>query len=163
MKLIIADTGPILHLEEAGIADLLPRLGEVVVTPKVLAELLRRKGWSRPSWLHVEEPSAHALRIAQLWVANGMLHEGEAEALAHAKEVRPDFFLTDDSAARVAASAAGLHVRGSLGVVLGCTALRLCSKTEARQALDALETRSTLWLAAEVKLAAKQALENLFP
>ena len=163
MKLIIADTGPVLHLEEAGLSSLLPKLGEVYVTPAVLAELQQRAGWSRPAWLQVAQPSVAALRNARLWVRSGMLHDGEAEALAHAKEVRPDYFLTDDGEARVAAQTAGLHVRGSLGVVLGCAAFGLCTKPEAEQALDALESRSTLWLTSTVKLAARVALQKLFP
>lgn len=163
MKLIIADTGPVLHLEEAGLSSLLPKLGEVYVTPAVLAELQQRSGWSRPAWLQVVQPSAAALREAHIWVSGGMLHAGEAEALAHAKEVRPDYFLTDDGEARVAAKCAGLHVRGSLGVVLGCAALRHCTQAEADQALDALESKSTLWLSDQVKLAARQALLKLFP
>lgn len=96
MKLIIADTGPVLHLEEAGLSSLLPKLGEVYVTPAVLAELRQRSGWSRPAWLQVAQPSVAALREARIWVSGGMLHAGEAEALAHAREVRPDYFLTDD-------------------------------------------------------------------
>ncbi len=161
--IIIADTGPILHLEEAGWSSLLPKLGEVFVTPKILVELQQRSGWRRPAWLHVAQPSAAALQEARIWVRNGLLHEGEAEALAHAREVRPDYFLTDDGEARVAAKSAGLHVRGSLGVVLGCVALRLCTRAEAAQALDALESHSTLWLSDQVKLDARQALAKLCP
>jgi len=163
MKLLIADTGPILHLDEAGLSDLLPRLGEVHITPAVLAELERRNGWTRPAWLHVVQPSPTALAKAREWTRFGLLDAGEAESLAHAKEVRPDYFLTDDNAARAAAETEGIEARGSLGVVLDCAALGICTRLEAEQALDALESRSTLWLTPKIRLLARQALENLFP
>ena len=38
MKLVIADTGPLIHLHQAQALDLLPLLGEVVVTPQVVRE-----------------------------------------------------------------------------------------------------------------------------
>ena len=39
MKVIVADTGPVLHLHQAGALDLLPALGEIHITPTVIAEL----------------------------------------------------------------------------------------------------------------------------
>jgi len=147
MKLIIADTGPLLHLDEAEAADLLPRLGEVHVTPAVLAELLRRRGWAKPSWPHLDQPSKAVINEAHAWTNSGLLDAGEAEALAHAREIQPDYFLTDGAAARTAA----------------CAALQLCSWQEAENALGALETTSTLRLSPRVKQAARHALAEIFP
>lgn len=80
MRIIIADTGPLLHLEEAGAVDWLARLGEVHVTPVVLAELRQRGGWTQPAWLNLDQPSAAALTEARLWTRSGLLHAGEAES-----------------------------------------------------------------------------------
>lgn len=161
MKLIVADTGPLLHLHEAGAAGLLVQIGEVHITPAVLAELHRRHGWVSPSWLSVDQPSPDALAEARVWTESGLLDAGEAEALAHAREIRPDYFLTDDTAARTAAETAGLHVRGSLGVVLVCAALKLCSPQEAESALEALIMKSTLWLSPRVRQSARDALAEM--
>jgi hypothetical protein len=38
MRILVADTGPLLHLDEAGAMNWLARLGEVHVTPAVIAE-----------------------------------------------------------------------------------------------------------------------------
>ena len=92
MKLLIADTGPVLHLEEADLSGLLTRLGEVHITPVVLSELQRRAGWTRPAWLHVDQPSSAALSKAKEWTNSHLLHVGEAESLAHAKEIQPIIF-----------------------------------------------------------------------
>ena len=39
MKRVVADTGPVLHLHEAGAFHLLPLLGEIFLPPLVIAEL----------------------------------------------------------------------------------------------------------------------------
>ena len=39
MKRLVADTGPILHLHQAGALHLLPLIGEILLTQIVLAEL----------------------------------------------------------------------------------------------------------------------------
>jgi len=41
MKRFVADTGPILHLHEAGALHLFQFIGEVLLAPLVLAELTR--------------------------------------------------------------------------------------------------------------------------
>ena len=48
MKLVIADTGPLIHLHQADALDLLPMLGEVVVTPQVVREWSKQAANLRP-------------------------------------------------------------------------------------------------------------------
>jgi predicted nucleic acid-binding protein len=55
---------------------------------------------------------------ARDWHRAGLLHLGEAEAMALARQERADWFLTDDSAARVLAEQVAVEVHGSLGVLL---------------------------------------------
>ena len=57
MKLIVCDTGPILHLKEAGLLELLQKAGKVYVPRMVDAEMnelhsLWRK--HRPEWIIIE-------------------------------------------------------------------------------------------------------------
>ncbi len=167
MKLLIADTGPVLHLHEAGALHLLPLLGEIHVTPMVLAELRRLAPTifdpEPPAWLTVVEPSSAASARAAQWVAGGLLDEGEAEALAHALEAMPDLFVTDDTAARLMAESLRVPVRGSLGVVLYCAATGRVDEPTAKAHLTALSNRSTLWLSARVRQAAAEALAKIFP
>lgn len=91
-----------------------------------------------------------------------VLHTGEAEALAHARETQADMFLTDDTAARTMGESHGIHVRGSLGVVLFAAASGHLDKAACLQTLDDLETQSTLWMSGKVKSAARQAVSQIF-
>lgn len=98
---------------------------------------------------------------ADAWQQAGLLHGGEAEALALAADLKPNWFLTDDSAARLVAESLGLEVRGSLGVVLWTAAHKLVTRTEAEAHLAGLE-RSSLWLSPRVRAEARDALTRPF-
>ena len=129
MKRLVADTGPILHLHEAGALHLLPLIGEVLVPPLVLAELRVHAPtlWTGlpPEWVKARVLSPNLQSRARAWQRAGLLHGGESEALALAGETRPDWFLTDDAAARIMAESLGMEARGSLGVVLWTAANHL--------------------------------------
>ncbi len=57
MKRLVADTGPLVHLHEAGGLHLLPLIGEIFVSPLVLTEAKRSgaTAWlgPLPDWLPV--------------------------------------------------------------------------------------------------------------
>jgi predicted nucleic acid-binding protein len=54
----------------------------------------------------------------------GLLDAGQAEAIALARQLKANWFLTDDTAARVLSASFGLEVHGSLGIVLCAAAMR---------------------------------------
>jgi predicted nucleic acid-binding protein len=164
MTVIVADTGPLVHLHEAQALHLLPLAGDILVTPQVLTEW---KSLSRalrpdpiPDWIKTGVPSVAALQQAEGWLKAGLLHAGEAESLALAIERSADWLLTDDAAARLLATSLGVETHGSLGVILWAAAQRHISRADADHALDRLE-QSTLWLSARVRAQARQALERL--
>jgi predicted nucleic acid-binding protein len=97
---------------------------------------------------------------ARSWQQAGLLHYGEAQAIALARQLGADWLLTDDAAARLLAQSLGLEVHGSLGLVLWAAATRRLSRTEAESALGRL-ARSSLWVSPSVLLAAKAALEQM--
>lgn len=166
MRLIVADTGPLLHLHEAGALHLFGLLGEVHVTPAVVRELERHAPdiWAGavPAWLRFAHPAATADARAAQWIAGGLLDAGEAESLAHAEEIKPDLFVTDDSAARLMADSLPVPARGSLGIILLCAVHGHLSKQDAEQHLRALTERTTLWLSSQVRRAATEALTEIF-
>lgn len=167
MKLFVADTGPLLHLHQIGATQLLLQLGEVWTTPAVAEELQRHApelcGAAWPGWLRVAEVSESAQMQAHQWQQAGLLHAGEAEALAHAREWHPDAFLTDDGDAREFARICGLEARGTLGIVLLAAARGLVTGGEAARLLDQLEINSTLWLSPRIAKAAREALQVICP
>jgi predicted nucleic acid-binding protein len=72
----------------------------------------------RPAWIRVASLSDPYGRDAAAWQQAGLLDHGEAEAVALARQMSAQWFLTDDAAARLFAQSLGVEVHGSLGVVL---------------------------------------------
>ena len=144
MNVVVTDTGPLLHLHQVGAMHLLAHLGNIQVTPTVWSELQRHAQSfatsGLPAWLPLAQPSASSILQANQWVNAQVLHAGEAEALAYAREIQADMFLTDDTAARTMGESFGIHVRGSLGVVLFAAASGHLDRAACLQTLDALET-----------------------
>jgi len=164
VRIVVCDTGPILHLREAGALTLLAKAGEVLVPPGVDREMtVHDPEWprSRPDWLRVARLSDEDSRQAERWRGIGGWGPGEAQAIALARSVRADWLLTDDAGARVVASLLGLEVHGSLGVVLWAAAGQHLRRDEALAALDGL-AKSSLWISARVLDEARHALERIF-
>lgn len=165
MKRLVADTGPLLHLHEAQALHLLSLIGSVSVPVRVITELRKHAphafSTTLPTWLTVPPLSSAAQQRATAWQQSGLLHSGEAEALALAEEFRPDWFLTDDAAARLMAESISMETHGSLGVVLWCAARHLIPKADAESYLANLEN-SSLWLSPRVRAEARMALAKLF-
>lgn len=162
MKIIISDTGPILHLIEADALFLLSRAGDVIVPPAVDKELAEKNpDWNqlRPDWLHIEELTPQENIDAMLWVKSGDLDIGEAEAIAMAHYRRPDWLLTDDATARLFATVMGCEVHGSLGVILWGAVNRYIEKEEAKIYLDRL-VKSSLWISQSIINEARKMLEE---
>lgn len=163
VRRIVCDTGPLLHLGEAQALELLARAGAVTIPPAVDLEMrVHQQDWlnQRPAWIIVQLlGSPHTTEAAQ-WQHAGLLHGGEAAAIALARQLRASWFLTDDTAARVFAQSLGLEVHGSLGMILWAAAMGHLQRAEAEIALDRL-AQSSLWVSARVLTAAKTALEQL--
>ena len=77
MKRLVADTGPVLHLHEAGALHLLPLIGETSLPPLVAAESRSRISALPPKWAKVQALSSTAEQRALEWRRAGLLHGGE--------------------------------------------------------------------------------------
>lgn len=157
----VADTGPLLHLSEAGAEHLLSLVGDLIVPPAVQAEYSALRATAKPlPALRILSPTPGAMKQAEDWCQAGLVHRGEAHAIALARETGADVLLTDDAAARLLATTVGLRARGSLGVILWLAGQRLISCEEAARHLEGL-ARSSLWVAAHVMVEARDALNKL--
>lgn len=165
MRSVVSDSGPLLHLSEAGALTLLSQAGEIYVPKAVDTEMgLQDSLWQsqKPVWIHVLSLAASYERDAIAWQQAGLLDPGEAEAIALARQINAHWLLTDDAAARLFAQALGLEVHGSLGVVLWAAAVGHLNRADAEATLDRL-AQSSLWISAKVLAEAKTALNQLFP
>ena len=115
---VVADAGPLIYLAGAGQLALLLQLYDRVLTPRVVfdeivvagAGLLGAREVAAATWLVLDDapPSPDLLRT---------LGRGEAAAIPLAERLHATM-LCDDAAARATAKRRGLHVVGTLGVLL---------------------------------------------
>lgn len=151
--LVVCDAGPLIHLDQLDCLDLLTGFSRVVIPDVVWREVEHH----RPTALDQktillerhkprEEPSAALIAAHRLFV----LHAGEAQALQLAQELNADLFLTDDTAARLAAGTLKMSAHGTLGVML--RAIRRAQRTpqEIVHVLRSLPDRSSLHLKREL-------------
>ena len=164
MRRIVSNTGPVLHLHEAELLALLKHAGEIHIPRAVDLEMAQHElEWRvrRPDWITVTTVTTPYDGQAARWRQAGLLDAGEAEAVALARQLNADWFLTDDAAARVLAASLGLEVHGALGLVLWAATMRHLSRSDAESALDRL-AHSSLWISARVLAEARAALDRLF-
>ncbi|MCK9419133.1 MAG: hypothetical protein M0R70_07125 [Nitrospirae bacterium] len=165
VKRIVSNTGPILHLAEAGILELLQKAGSVSIPGAVHVELsnLLRPAWDRqkPAWLHVEKLTEEEINQARSFSLAGLLDYAEAEAVLLAKRLNSDWFITDDTAARILSSSSGLEVHGSLGIVLWSAAVGHLDYDGASSALEKL-SHTSLWISKNIMSDAHGALKKMF-
>jgi predicted nucleic acid-binding protein len=152
-RLIVCDTGPLLHLSEAGAIHLLLLAGEIVVPPVVAREFEQNaQGWKPPQWVRVR---------ATRWVRAKQLDPGESAAVALALQLQADWLLTDDAQARQFAEFVELEVHGSIGLLLWSVAEgHVNDRAHALALLDAL-ANSSLWISKRVLHEARQAIDHL--
>jgi hypothetical protein len=123
--MVACNAGPIIWLSKVGHFDLLKELfGTVAIAPEVYAETVdRAAGYPNATnvvaavaagWMPVIAPTDSS-RVAAL---QAQLHAGEAETLVMAQEHNMEAVLVDDLQARNFATAMGLKVMGTAGILL---------------------------------------------
>ena len=147
MRTVVCDAGPVIHLHEAGLLYLLKACGSVyvpaLVHEEVCANTMLACDW--PNWIEVVRLGYDAAKHADFLSRSADLHGGEAEAFVLCENIKADWLLTDDAAARLFATTLGMEVHGSLGVVLWNVAQRHLDREQGLSALAAL-AQSSLWL-----------------
>ena len=162
MRRIVSNTGPLLHLSEARVLDLLNLAGEVHAPSSVEREVAYYvSAWRTPAWMTIDTLAESHAADAIAWQQAGLLHTGEAETVALARQLDADWLLTDDTAARLVAQKLGLEVHGTLGIVLWAAVAGHLNRAKAVAALEGL-AHSSLWISARVMAEAKSALDRVF-
>lgn len=162
-RIVVCDTGPLLHLNEIGAIHLLSLSGDVLIPLKVADEFEKNtQGWKPPQWIQVLELDHTAKAKAEKWVRSKQIDAGEAEAIAFALQIKADWFLTDDTKARQLAETQKLEVHGSIGLLLWAIAAgHIQEKSFAHHLLLNL-ANSSLWVSTQVLQSAKTAIDQIF-
>ena len=146
---VVCDAGPLIHLDELGCLELLADF-PVVWVPEAVRDEVKVH---RPSALArstpvlrvepVPPPSEPAVRTL---IRSLALDRGEQAALTLAAGLSHPIFLTDDSAARLAAKTLGLRAHGTLGILLRSIRRGQRSRRQVVDDLRSLPRRSTLFV-----------------
>jgi predicted nucleic acid-binding protein len=163
-RIVVCDTGPLLHLSEAGAIHLLPHAGEILTPPVVASEFeANAQGWRPPHCVKVVDLDNRSNKQAVGWVQDGHIDQGEAEAIGLALQINADWLLTDDAKARQFAESLGLEVHGSIGLLLWNAAVgNLDDRAQALTLLDQF-ARTSLWVSERVLREAQKAINLLLP
>lgn len=160
-RIVICDTGPLLHLSEANAIHLLQLAGEVIIPPAVAKEFEQNAPDAKlPDWIQVKDLDEPYGKKALGW--SKQIDAGEAAAIALTLQEQAEWLLSDDAKARQFAQALGLEVHGSIGLLLWGAALGyIQSRDDALMFLDAL-ANSSLWISGRVLRQGRQAIDRLF-
>lgn len=145
-SLVVADAGPLIHLDELDALDVLSDYAAVFVPNAVWLEVQRHRPEAllRVNVNLVRQlpaiPSARINAMAAMYT----LHHGEREALALCQDFSIGVLLTDDTAARLAAKSMNIISHGTLGLLLRAVRQRLRTSSEILDLLEAIPHRTTL-------------------
>ena len=143
---VIADAGPVIHLDELGCLELLADFGKVIIPELVWLEVQRHRPLTlsvAPECLIRQSPRYYSPIIKTLTPLYG-LHAGEQEALHLCAEFGDCLLLTDDTAARLAAKSLGIAAHGSLGILIRAIRRQCLTKSEVLALLREIPERTSL-------------------
>lgn len=143
---VIADAGPVIHLDELGCIELLADFGTVIIPETVWQEVERHRPMALKSagdWLVRQSPKQYSFVVSALTPLYS-LHAGEQEALHLCTEFANCLLLTDDTAARLAAKSLGIAAHGTLGLLIRAIRRQCLSKAEVLALLHAIPNQTTL-------------------
>lgn len=136
----VSDAGPLIHLAEIDALDLLSAF-EPLLIPTVVYEEIETGGV--PDGL--TDLSYELVDADEKNVESAELDAGERAALAVANE-RDVVLLTDDLAARQAASDAGVDVHGSIGIIALAYGRKYLDRDEAASLMRVLQQETSLFV-----------------
>jgi len=118
--LLIADSGPLIALASVQKLDILPKLYRRVAAPMAVINEVVASANLRPGYdlLHQAPWLEQLERSESLDALSIVLGRGESEAIHVARQEPTSLLLLDDAQARRAATALGLIVTGTAGVLV---------------------------------------------
>lgn len=143
---IVADAGPIIHLDELACLDILTDFGMVCVPEAVWLEVLQHRPGAMAAFpsLFARQTSLITSPLVTALTPLYTLHSGEQEALHLCSEFGNSLLLTDDTAARLAAKSLGIAAHGTLGLLIRAIRRQSRSKAQVLTLLLQIPTQTTL-------------------
>lgn len=149
IQVVVCDAGPIIHLDELACLSLLEDFTEVLIPDAVWDEIEHHRPQAIPVCQQIAKnvtPKQSLSPDIQATVQLFSLHVGEIQALNIASEYKANLFLTDDTAARLAAGAVNISVHGTLGILLRSIRQKQRKPEFILSTLQSIPEKSTLYL-----------------
>jgi predicted nucleic acid-binding protein len=148
---VIADAGPIIHLDELHCLDILSDFGRVIVPETVWLEVVHHRPRALCAQVNFIRQRAvgfspQVKALTPLYT----LHAGEQEALHLCVAFKNSLLLTDDTAARLAAKNLGVAAHGTLGILVRAVRRATLSKSEVLELLRAIPSQTSLHVRASL-------------
>jgi len=157
--IVVSDTSPVTNLVAVGQLDLLRQLYDKVLIPQAVYREITYDDSRQPGATEVQtlewietRPVTDRMLVTALQME---LDEGEAEAIALAKELAADLLLLDERRGRAVASRLGLRFIGLLGVLLEAKQ-RGCLPA-VKPVLDELVAKAGFWVSPQLHARVLQA------
>jgi predicted nucleic acid-binding protein len=154
--LIISDSSPLICFIKIDRLDILQQLFETVIVPPIVYEEVQKisslgfstKEFLNAKWITIDKPADTAL-FSDL---SKKVDEAEAQAIALAKEMSPDFLLIDERRGTSIARGMGIKTIGVVGIIIRAKEKKLIP--EGKVILDELRAKPKFWISEEVYQAA---------
>lgn len=147
---IIADTSSLSALVDVHQLDLLKKMyNEVIITPDVKDEYLKKDGRILPDWIKVKKPN-NSKKVQELFkIFKGL---GESSSIVLAKENPNSLLIIDDDKPKeYARDVENINVKGTLGVISDAYDKGIIKdKDEAKDIINDIITK-TLWTSEKIK------------
>jgi len=147
--IVVADAGPLIHLDELSCLDLLADFSVVYTTEQVWREVVRHRPSLTPQavpGLCIEKSVGPVGSAVTVLTEAFDLDVGEVSALGLMQQLSADLFLCDDAAARLVAESLGYGVHGTIGLVIRGIRRQQRTKQQVLEILRAIPARSTLFI-----------------
>jgi len=151
ISITVADTGPLLHLQEIDALRLLKIFKKIIIPPEVELELKSKNfRFSQLSNMELTPLTAVIKDYSKALQQRYDLDLGEAESIALAKQESIRLIITDDLAARDTAKNLGFEVHGTLALVTRAYAANMIDKKETIKMIKALHQESSLFITSDL-------------
>ena len=123
--IVVSNASPLIAISKLKLFSHWPALYESVIIPDAVFKEVVMKGAGRPgaaeltkgvaSGFIVRQQAKNSLAVSAL---SEFFGAGESEAIVLASEIVADTVILDDNKARIVADSMGLHVMGTIGILL---------------------------------------------
>lgn len=144
--LVIADAGPLIHLDELDVLDVLSDFDAVIVPNAVWLEVQhhRPQALTNNKIRLVRKPPTTVIDQVKAIATLYTLHHGEREALSECISNNIMFLITDDTAARLAAKNLNITAHGTIGLIIRAVRQNLKEPIEVIDLLNSIPEKTTL-------------------